>query len=165
MRFTLVAAVLGLIGCAGGGNDPASVVEGLTQAQLDQTQWLYNVETRDLVAADALQGAVDGFQVVEVRRFGESVLACEPGHTGVAVDVLMDGEIRPDHGDDVATPDDGHHGAEVGDIYPGRTVSPGGFTTADDTNNSFEGFDRFDEDILQAMQGDEGFYVFHPGCA
>src|SRR5688572_13843628 len=95
MRFTLVAAVLGLIGCAGGQSDPASVVEGLTQEQMDQTQWLYNVETRDLVAADALQGAVEGFEVVEVVRYGDSILACEPGKTGIKVDVLMDGEIRP----------------------------------------------------------------------
>lgn len=168
MRITLVAAVFGLLGCAGGGSDPASVVEGLTQDQIAQTQWLYNVQTRDLVAADALQGATDGFQQVEIRQYGTEILACEPGHTGRAVDVLRGGDVRPGHdgGGDVANPDDvDHDAAQVGDIFPGRQLRPNGFTTEADTTDNFEGFERFDDSILQALQGEEGFFVFHPGCA
>lgn len=166
MRITLVAAVLGLLGCAGGSSDPASVVEGLSQDQIDQTSWLYNVETRDLVAADALQGAVDGFQAVEVRRIGDSILACDPALDGVVVDVLQDGEVQPGQGGDVVQPDDVDHDvAHVGDLFPGRQLRPNQSTTDVDTDNSFDGFERFDEDILQAMRGEEGFYVFHPGCS
>lgn len=167
MRFTLVAAVVGLLGCAGGGNDPASVVQGLSQDQLDQTEWLYNVETRDLVSADALQGATDGFQAVAVRRVGETVLACAPELNGVVVDVLQDGEIHQGgDGGDVVSPDDAEHDvAEVGDIFPGRQLRPNQETTDVDQDNTFEGFNRFDEGILAAMQQDQSFFAFHPGCS
>lgn len=67
MRLTLVAAVLGLVGCAGGGSDPGSVVAGLTQQQIDQTNWLFNSETSDLVAAADLQGPTAGYEVARVR--------------------------------------------------------------------------------------------------
>jgi hypothetical protein len=166
MRFALVAVVVGLIGCANGGSDPASVVQGLDQQQIDQTTWLYNVETRDLVAADALQGVTDGFVQVEIRRFGEGgLLACEPGHTGIAVDVLMEGEVRPGHDGDVASPDINHDVARVGDATPGRRGIDGShFTDAEDPTSAFEGFGRFNDDMLQSMQN-EGFYAFHPGCA
>ena len=165
MRFTLVAAVLGLLGCAGGGNDPASVVQGLSQDQIDQTEWLYNVQTRDLVAADALQGATDGFQAVAIRRIGDTVLACGCELNGVVVDVLQDGEIQPGDDGDVVQPDDEEHDvAQVGDIFPGRQLRPNQSTTDVDTDDSFLGFERFDEGILAAMQEDQSFYAFHPGC-
>jgi len=166
MRFTLVAAVLGLLGCAGGSNDPASVVEGLTQDQIDQTEWLYNVQTRDLVAADALQGSVDGFEAVAVRRVGDAVLACAPELNGVVVDVLQDGEVHTGGGDDIVQPDgDGHAVAEVGDIFPGRQLRPNQSTTDVESNDDFLGFERFDEGILAAMQEDQSFFAFHPGCS
>ncbi len=166
MRFALVAAVLGLLGCAGGSNDPASVVEGLTQNQIDQTEWLYNVQTRDLVAADALQGSVDGFQPVAIRRIGDTVLACGCELNGVVVDVLQDGEVHEGgEGEDVVQPDgDDHAVAEVGDIFPGRQLRPNQSTTDVETDESFLGFERFDEGILAAMQEDQSFFAFRPGC-
>jgi hypothetical protein len=164
MRFTLVAAVLGLLGCAGTANDPGSVVEGLSQDQIDQTEWVYNVETRDLVAADALQGPADGFQNVVVRRVGDTVLACAPELSGVVVDVLHDGEVRPGDGDGVTTPGDGSDVATLGDVFPGRQLRPNQETTDVETESGF-GFERFDEDLLAGMREDETFFAFHPGCA
>jgi hypothetical protein len=164
MRITLVAAVLGLLGCAGSNSDPGSVVQGLSQQQIDETDWLYNVETRDLVAADALQGALDGFQAVEVRRVGYGVLACGSALNGVVIAVLLDGETQPGQAGDVVQPDDVDHDvAQVGDIFPGRQLRPSQTSTDVETDDDF-GIARFDEDILQAMQSEEGFYAFHPGC-
>jgi len=167
MRHSLVAVALTFLGCAGANQDPGSVVEDLSQDQIDGTVWLYNVQTRDLVASDALEGATDGFQRVDVRKVdGGGILACEPGHTGVMVDVLRDGGgLHPGDHDNVINPDDvGDRGVTAGDVTPGRTLQRGRLEPTIDTEANF-GLDRFDSDILESMREDTGFYAFHPGCA
>ena len=169
MRLTLVATVFGLLGCAGSGSDPGSVVQGLSQEQIDQTQWLFNAEASDLVAAADLQGPAAGYEIVRVRRFDDAIVIWNPSVVGENPDVLRGadaGGIRPGGGGgDVGSPDDNHGSAQVGDVFAGRQLVHGIFDPDYTSTDDDFGLERFDEGLLQALQGEEGFFVFHPGCA
>lgn len=156
MRFTLVAAVLVLVGCAGASPDPGSVVSGLTQDQVDQTEWLFCADTSDLVAARDLQGPADGYLPAHVTLIPE----------GIVVSVPLSGGVRPGGNDGDDGIDEGQldEGGAAGDrANPGMPDS-GSFWEMDDDGNF--GFDRFDDaGLLHALGGEERYFVFHPGCA
>jgi len=90
-----------------------------------------------------------------------------PDMVGENPDVLRGGDVHPGGGGgDVVSPDDADHAsAQVGDVFPGRQLVHGIFDPDYSSTGSDFGLERFDEGILQALQGEEGFFVFHPGCA
>jgi hypothetical protein len=164
--LTLVVVVSALFGCAGSGASTGTDVTSLTQEQLDGTQWLYNPELTDSpIPADDLVGSQDGFQLVDLQRYGNQVVAYEQGGTGQVLGVWRDGEVEQGGQDQVITPGtDQHSGALVSDVNLGRqTTGRGNF--GPDTRGANDGFgiDRFGDDLRRTLQQSD-FYIFHPGC-
>jgi hypothetical protein len=151
MRFILVAVVLGLVGCVSGGTDPGSVVAGLTQQEVDQTDWLFNPATSDLVAAGDLAGPAEDYEPARVRIFAEGIVVYLPAVVGESPDVLLDGQTRPNGGNDNDGVEDGGAAgaASRGAAGDAGMSERGGFWNV--TGDGDFTINRFDDGLLNAM--------------
>ncbi|MBI2895412.1 MAG: hypothetical protein HYY06_17790 [Deltaproteobacteria bacterium] len=166
-KLTLIAVVSALFGCAGGAVT-GSGTESLTQERIESTKWVYNPQLTDTpIAVDDLVGTQEGFFEVDLRRYGDEVVACECGRTGRAVGIWRDGDVQQSNGgDEVVVPGDGDDGNWDldEDVNLART-NQGRNQFAPDGTRMDDGFglDRFGDDVRRTMEQSD-FYVFHPGC-
>jgi hypothetical protein len=168
--LTLVTMLSALFGCAGGVS-PGSGIEGLTEERLRTARWLYNAELTDVpIAADELVGPQDGFQEVDLRRWGDVIVACDRQVPGKSLGEWRDGELSQDGGEDEivppAGPDQGGGDRALGDDVNLQRTNRGRDVFSPESAVDEDGFgmDRFGDEFRTAMDQSD-FYVFHPGCA